>query len=91
MTADHIVQFRLTKNGPEIINAPDNVSFSQKSVDDVASGKCTHATLVGQVVTLKSIGRTVCYRLLMATKKDRLSGFRRATKVYDDADAQEPV
>lgn len=91
MNTDHVILFRLTKHGPEIITAPTNVTFTQESIDDLVKDKLTHAKLDRDVITFQSHGRVVCYRLLIATKKDRLGGVRRAVKVYDDADAKEPV
>lgn len=74
-------------DGVRVVRAPPVAEFA----DDVTDWCGDFTTLSKDIITIKALGRTVCYRIRQPTTESWTRCVFVADKVYDDADAKEPV
>ena len=83
--APHDVVICETADGVRLLTAPPVAHF-----DDRVEEWCGDFTTVkGEIITIKALGRTVCYRIRSPTTESWMSCVFIADKVYDDADVAE--
>lgn len=93
MTEDHLLEVFAphdvvvcdSEDGVRLLTVPDVAHFSD-NVDDWLGD---FTTLKKDIITIRAIGRTVCYRIRMPTTESWMMCVFIADKVYDDADAKE--
>jgi hypothetical protein len=72
-------------DGIRLLTAPAVAHFA----DDVTEWCGDFTTLKKDIITIRAIGRTVCYRIRPVTPDGWMTCTLVADKVYDDADVKE--